>query len=385
MKYIYIFTFFQNLFFSILGTKDCPSKGNEITLEDLKEGFERLKIKVEDNKIILRILDKLRGRCLHDIGEESLQYVMNYAKKFHPKMTTLNQDFVDALADSIINNTIIGAIINYIGDQSEEVEKADEEAEEGGNQGGHQEDEVTMQDLKEVFGRLKIRVDNDNIIRKILNLLRDYNIHDRREESIQYVMKYAKKLHAKRIHSKMNILNQGFVESLEKSILSLPIQFGEITFDNDCEEAEDSDDEPPPKRPKRPKRSSRKAKKDAKRKLKKSNNSNFSKKEKKNGKPNLKTSNISNSSKKKIKGANKKQKICSNSNINKKKKDVNGGQKKSKNSNLSKKEKKNAKAKTKKSRNSNSTKKKKKDADKKLKKSSRLSSTKKAKKIQKNN
>ena len=104
MKYIYIFTFFQNLFFSILGTKDCPSKekeGNEITLEDLKEGFERLKIKVEDNKIILRILDKLRGRCLHDIGEESLQYVMNYAKKFHPKMTTLNQDFVDALADSI--------------------------------------------------------------------------------------------------------------------------------------------------------------------------------------------------------------------------------------------------------------------------------------------
>ena len=70
-------------------------------MEDLKEGFERLKIKVEDNKIILRILDKLRGRCLHDIGEESLQYVMNYAKKFHPKMTTLNQDFVDALADSI--------------------------------------------------------------------------------------------------------------------------------------------------------------------------------------------------------------------------------------------------------------------------------------------
>ena len=332
----------------------------------MKEGFERLKIKVEDNKIILRILDKLRGRCLHDIGEESLQYVMNYAKKFHPKMTTLNQDFVDALADSIINNTIIGAIINYIGDQSEEVEKADEDA-------------VTMQDLKEVFRRLKIRVDNDNIIRKILNLLRDYNIHDRREESIQYVMKHAKKLHAKRIHSKMNILNQGFVESLEKSILSLPIQFGEITFDNDCEEAEDSDDEPPPKRPKR---SSRKAKKDAKRKLKKSNNSNFSKKEKKNGKPNLKTSNISNSSKKKIKGANKKRKICRNSNINKKKKDANGGQKKSKNSNLSKKEKKNAKAKTKKSRNSNSTKKKKKDANK---KSSRLSSTKKAKKIQKNN
>ena len=336
-------------------------------MEDLKEGFERLKIKVEDNKIILRILDKLRGRCLHDIGEESLQYVMNYAKKFHPKMTTLNQDFVDALADSIINNTIIGAIINYIGDQSEEVEKADEDA-------------VTMQDLKEVFRRLKIRVDNDNIIRKILNLLRDYNIHDRREESIQYVMKHAKKLHAKRIHTKMNILNQGFVESLEKSILSLPIQFGEITFDNDCEEAEDSDDEPPPKRPKQPKRSSRKAKKDAKRKLKKSNNSNFSKKEKKNGKPNLKTSNISNSSKKKIKGANKKRKICRNSNINKKKKDANGGQKKSKNSNLSKKDKKNAKAKTKKSRNSNSTKKKKKDADKKLKKSSRLSSTKKAKK-----
>ena len=39
---------------------------------------------------------------------------MNYAKKYRPKVTILNQEFVDALGDFIEANTVLGEIIDNI-------------------------------------------------------------------------------------------------------------------------------------------------------------------------------------------------------------------------------------------------------------------------------
>ena len=62
--------------------------------------------------IILRILDLLRKHNIQDKREKSIQFVMKYAKKYRPKMTILNQEFVDALGDFIEANTVLGEIID---------------------------------------------------------------------------------------------------------------------------------------------------------------------------------------------------------------------------------------------------------------------------------
>ena len=62
-----------------------------------------------------------------------------------------------------------------------------------GNQ-GNQGNVVTLEDLKEGFKSLKIEVDNDQFISKILSFLKDHGIHDKRKDSIHFVMQYAKNL-----------------------------------------------------------------------------------------------------------------------------------------------------------------------------------------------
>ena len=108
---------------------------------------------------------------------------------------------------------------------------------------------VTLEDLKEGFNSLKIEVDNDQFISKILSFLKNHGIHDKRKDSIDFVMKYAEKF-----SPKMSILNKDFVDALEKRISSKTV-LGEIIIDDD--DCIDSDDKPPSKRPKR---SSRKKK-----------------------------------------------------------------------------------------------------------------------------
>ena len=93
--------FYQFLLESGGNENEENEEGNEVTMEDLEDGFAKLNIRVNDNQIILRILDLLSSHKIRDKREKSIQHVMTYAKIFRPKMTILNQDFVDALADSI--------------------------------------------------------------------------------------------------------------------------------------------------------------------------------------------------------------------------------------------------------------------------------------------
>ena len=104
-----------------------------------------------------------------------------------------------------------------------------------------------MEDLEEGFKSLNIRVDNHGpIILRILDLLRKHNIQDKREKSIQFVMKYAKKY-----RPKMTILHQEFVDALGDSIEANTV-LGEIIDKDpdDCEEDSESDYEPPHKQEK---------------------------------------------------------------------------------------------------------------------------------------
>ena len=107
-----------------------------------------------------------------------------------------------------------------------------------------------MEDLKEGFNSLNIEIDNDQFISKILSFLKDHGIHDKRKDSIDLVMKYAKKF-----SPKMTILNKDFLDALEKRIEGKTL-LGEILIDDE-DDCTDSDVEPPSKRPKR---SSRKKK-----------------------------------------------------------------------------------------------------------------------------
>ena len=67
---------------------------NVVTVEDLKEGFISLNIEVNNDQFLSRILTLLEDHQIHDKGDESIQFVMKYAKKFSPKLTILNKDFV---------------------------------------------------------------------------------------------------------------------------------------------------------------------------------------------------------------------------------------------------------------------------------------------------
>ena len=97
--------------------------------------------------------------------------------------------------------------------------------------------------MKEGFNSLNIEIDNDQFISKILSFLKDHGIHDKRKDSIHFVMQYAKKF-----SPKMTILNKDFLNALEKRIEAKTL-LGEILIDDE-EDCTDSDDEPPSKRPK---------------------------------------------------------------------------------------------------------------------------------------
>ena len=95
------------------GNENEANEENEVTMEDLEEGFKSLNIRVDNHgPIILRILDLLRKHNIQDKREKSIQFVMKYAKKYRPKMTILHQEFVDALGDFIEANTVLGEIID---------------------------------------------------------------------------------------------------------------------------------------------------------------------------------------------------------------------------------------------------------------------------------
>ena len=109
---------------------------NVVTVEDLKEGFISLNIEVNNDQFLSRILTLLEDRQIHDKGDESVQFVMKYAKKFSPKLTSLNKHFVDALEKRIEENTIIGVILiddepdvteNLENQQKDKLEKEKEE------------------------------------------------------------------------------------------------------------------------------------------------------------------------------------------------------------------------------------------------------------------
>ena len=109
---------------------------NVVTVEDLKEGFISLNIEVNNDQFLSRILTLLEDRQIHDKGDESIQFVMKYAKKFSPKLTSLNKHFVDALEKRIEENTIIGVILiddepdvteNLENQQKDKLEKEKEE------------------------------------------------------------------------------------------------------------------------------------------------------------------------------------------------------------------------------------------------------------------
>ena len=98
---------------------------NVVTVEDLKEGFISLNIEVNDDQFLSRILTLLEDRQIHDKGDESIQFVMNYAKKFRPRLTVLNKDFVDALEKRIIDNPNVEE--NLEDQQNDKLEKDKEE------------------------------------------------------------------------------------------------------------------------------------------------------------------------------------------------------------------------------------------------------------------
>ena len=94
------------------GNENEANEENEVTMEDLEEGFKSLNIRVDNNGQIMRILTSLRKHNIQDKREKSIQFVMKYAKKYRPKMTILHQEFVDALGDFIEANTVLGEIID---------------------------------------------------------------------------------------------------------------------------------------------------------------------------------------------------------------------------------------------------------------------------------
>ena len=112
---------------------------NLVTVEDLKEGFISLNIEVNNDQFLSRILTMLKDRRIHYKRDGSIQFVMKYAKKFSPKLTILNKDFVDALEKRIEENTVIGVILtdddpvdsdvtdNLENQQKDELEKEKEE------------------------------------------------------------------------------------------------------------------------------------------------------------------------------------------------------------------------------------------------------------------
>ena len=234
---------------------------------------------------------------------------------------------------------------------------------------GNQENQgnvVTLEDLKEGFNSLNIEIDNDQFISKILSCLKDHGIHDKRKDSIDFVMKYAKKF-----SPKMTILNKDFLDALKKRIEGKTL-LGEILIDDE-DDCTDSDVEPPSKRPKRSsKKKQQLSNKTSNKKKKKGGNKpkkcnlNLRKKETKDAsnKKLNKLRNSNSSKKKKIKFINSKPKQISQPSQMEKK---NSKLKKSSNTNSSKKD---ANTKLKKSNNRNSSKKEKKNLNKKNKKKS---------------
>ena len=99
-----------------------------VTFNDLYENFISLKIEVDTDSqvaLVYRILSLLEDNQIHDKGDESIQFVMNYAKKFRPRLTVLNKDFVDALEKRIIDNPNVEE--NLEDQQNDKLEKDKEE------------------------------------------------------------------------------------------------------------------------------------------------------------------------------------------------------------------------------------------------------------------
>ena len=110
------------------------NQGNVVTLEDLKEGFKSLKIEVDNDQFISKILSSLKDHAIHDKRKESIDFVMKYAKKFSPKMTILNKDFLDALEKRIEAKTLLGEIL--IDDEEEQPGPSQSRVEPGPSQTG---------------------------------------------------------------------------------------------------------------------------------------------------------------------------------------------------------------------------------------------------------
>ena len=77
----------------------------------MKEGFNSLNIEIDNDQFISKILSFLKDHGIHDKRKDSIHFVMQYAKKFSPKMTILNKDFLDRLEKRIEAKTLLGQIL----------------------------------------------------------------------------------------------------------------------------------------------------------------------------------------------------------------------------------------------------------------------------------